>query len=413
LLIPSTYLSKIELIKQNEHFNIKIENQKIHSIKIENELQRILSSIPDNIENLLLIGSGVGEIIEVIQKFKKDIKLFINEPIKNLEYIHHFLLNKKFHYIHQYNELKHLRSLYILVYPSYKRILPELIDSILAYLENDINKKTFYKFLYFWIVNYVKNLNEDSIKFIHTLNINKNKILFCGSGITLISDLKKYKLSDYYIIASDSSVIPLLKNNIKINLVISIDPHIGTLYHFYEYKNRIENIPLLTWLGSRNELKYIFKNRYFFLTSFPLDSYIYKSSHQILYLNPPAKDVLEYVKILSQIYQKSLFLAGCGIKKSLKFYYTKNTGYDYYAQLKNQRTFTLENYHYNLYKNQSYKRTDFSLKNKELIENIDNNISKDIIYKEIETKWIKEIFYRYSNEIIKNYPFFKLFYYIL
>ncbi len=410
MLIPNKYIRKIELFKQKEDYNIKIENNRLHSIHLDQEIERFIKQIPDQIENLLLIGAGNGKIIHNILNQKK-IKLFLIEPIKNFEYIQKLFYPINLNYIYDYKNLADFNSLYISIYPVYKRLFPELIDNILAFFEKDINKKTFYKFLYTWILNYKKNLENKIIYFINQLNINKNKILFCGSGITLMKDLKKYNLNEYYIIASDSSVVPLLKNNIPIDLIISVDPTIGTLYHFYIYKDKLKNLPLLTWLGGRADLKYLFTRRYFFLTSFPIDQWIFQFNRNLLVLNSPANDVFEYTKQLAQIYQKPLYLAGCGIKNN-KMYYYPHTGYDYYALLKNDRVFTNENYHYFLYRNQSYKRKNFNFS----IELATQKKSEENNQKEfipIDSKSLKEYLNKNKTNIINKYKFLNLLFEII
>jgi hypothetical protein len=410
LLISNWYLKNFELIKQEKDYNIKIRNNRFHSIHLDQEIERIINQIPQDIENLLLIGAGNGKIIQNILNQKK-IKVILIEPIKNFEYLQKLFYYKDINYVHDYKDLANLNTLYISIYPVYKRLFPSLIDNILAFLENDINKKTFYKFLYTWIINYKKNLENKIIYFVHKLNIKKNKILFCGSGITLMEDLKKHNLKDYYIIASDSSVIPLLKNDIPIDLIISVDPTVGTLYHFYLYKEKLKNISLLTWLGGRADLNNLFKKRYFLLTSFPIDQWISQYNKDLLILNSPANDVLDYAKQLAQIYQKPLYLAGCGIKNH-KMYYYPNTGYDYYALLKNDRVFTNEHYHYFLYKNQSYKRKNFNF-NVELATQIKSEENNQKEFIPIDSKSIKEYLNKNKINIINKYKFLNLLFEII
>ncbi|GIX41136.1 MAG: hypothetical protein KatS3mg129_0869 [Leptospiraceae bacterium] len=414
MLIPNKYLQKFILIKQNDNYNIIFQNQKIHSLYIEKEIERIINRIPSDIKNILFIGAGNGKILEYIKQKRKDLNIYIFEPIKNFEFFQKILINQKFQYIYSYKELAFIPQFNISIYPVYNRLFPALIDKILTFLQNDINKKTFYKFLYFWIINYKKNLENKYINFIADININKDKILFCGSGITLIEDLKKYNLNEFFIIASDSAVMPLVKNNIKIDIIISIDPNIGTLYHFYSYKDKIKDIPVLTWLGSRKEISYIFDNRFYFLTSFPLDQYLLQLNNSILNLNIPANDVLIYAKAIAQIYNKPFYLAGCGIKNSVKFYYTSQTGYDYYSILKQNRIFSSEFYHFKLFKNQSYKRKNSQ---NSIFENIINSYKElnnhTTKYLTIETKFIKDIYKRNINIILDKYPYFELFFQIL
>jgi hypothetical protein len=166
LLISNWYLKNFELIKQGKDYNIKIRNNRFHSIHLDQEIERIINQIPQDIENLLLIGAGNGKIIQNILNQKK-IKVFLIEPIKNFEYLQKLFYYKDINYVHDYKDLANLNTLYISIYPVYKRLFPSLIDNILAFLENDINKKTFYKFLYTWIINYKKNLENKIIYFVH------------------------------------------------------------------------------------------------------------------------------------------------------------------------------------------------------------------------------------------------------
>jgi hypothetical protein len=76
LLISNWYLKNFELIKQEKDYNIKIRNNRFHSIHLDQEIERIINQIPQDIENLLLIGAGNGKIIQNILNQKKNKSIF-------------------------------------------------------------------------------------------------------------------------------------------------------------------------------------------------------------------------------------------------------------------------------------------------------------------------------------------------
>ncbi len=423
MILPNTYLNSFLLKKLNNTYNIKIKDFFVHSQNIENEILRFLDNI--NLEknySVLLIGASNGKIIEIWKKKFKN-QLYIFEPIKNLEYLQKYLYSYE-SYISNIHDIFYIKNLKIIIFPFYKRIFPELIDNsfnkedlikkIFSIFYSDINKKTFYKFLYLWINNYIKKLKEEKIKFITDFSIEKEKILFCGSGPTLLNDISSLKnLKEYFLISSDSSVIPLLKNNINIDCIISIDPNIATLYHFYTFRNKLKNIPLITWMGARNELFLFFDNIYHFLTLFPLDKIIKKIHPEIIQLRNAGNDVLKTVVEISSMYNMPIEFAGCGIQHNLKQYYINNTGYSYYSNLKNSRVFTQEHYHYYLYKNQYYKIESIK-------KIINNTLSKSktsyttsknkFKIKELETNSIKDLLKSQKNFITGEFPFLKILY---
>lgn len=363
-----------------------------------------------------MIGAGNGKIIEFLIN-QKNKKVYIYEPIKNLEILQKKLL-KHLHlkYIHNISDIKTIpqNNLFILVHPTYRRIFPFLINKISSFFENDINKKTYYKNIYTWISNYIKNLKNHSIKIIYKIPIKKEKILFCGSGYTLIEDLKSIvDLHTYFIIAADSAVIPLINNNINIDLIVSIDPNIGSLYHFYNHKNKLKHIPVLTWLGARSELHRYFENIYYILTGFSLDLILKQYDHKLLLIDTPTNDILGYALNIAQQNNKKIEFAGCGLKDSLKQYYYTNTGYDYYAITRSNRIFVLENYHFKLYQNQSYKRKNFKIPSIGIENNIKETLSNSYFFKDFTNYDIKNIFLFNEKEILTLYPYLKIFFDLL
>ncbi len=219
-------------------------------------------------------------------------------------------------------------------------------------------------------------------------------------------------MNQYFVIASDSSIIPLLNHDINVDLIISIDPNIGTLYHFYDYKEKLESIPVLSWLGARNELHRFFKNIYYFLTGFPLDFIIKQYDMNLMSIETKTNDVLGYALQIAN--NNKIDFVGCGLKTSLRQYYIANTGYDYYALIRSHRTFSKEHYHFKLYQNQSYKRRNFNPSNipsekRERKPSIDSVF----FYKEFTWNEFRYIFSLWKKEIITSYPYFKIFFDLL
>lgn len=424
MLIPNYYLKYFYFTKEK---NIVVNNQKIHSKDEQREFKRISNIIPKNIRLLILIGGGNGEFLNyLVLNYPSLEKILVIEPIYNFIDYQKKKLNfsEKIKYIFYYKdlisylEIYHKNEYYIFVYPVYFRLFSNLIDSIQSYFTNDLDLKTNKKFFPLWIRNYYKNLkNNKTILFISNLNIAQNKILFCGGGPTLWEDLKKYKnLNDFFIISSDTALIPLLKRGITVDIVISIDPNIGTLYHFYEYKEKIKKIPLITWLGSRWEFINIFSNVYYFTTNFPLDQILSFSYKEILNLYNPTRDLKGYSISLAKLKQKEIFYAGCGIENNNRLYYHRGTGYDYYGLLKETRVFRLEDYHYFLFLNQRYKQNKINLGLEEYaiedLKQIDSqyNQTKDFLFFEIFSEEIIRLFFSKKNELLNHYKEFLLFF---
>lgn len=427
MFIPNYYLKHFYFTKDK---NIVVHTQKLHSREQQIEFKRISEIIPKNIKLLILIGGGNGEFLNyLINNYPSIEKILFIEPIYNFIDFQKNKLNfkEKIQYIFYYKDLiSYLESYkkneyYIFVYPTYFRLFSNLIDSIQSYFANDLDLKTNKKFFSLWIRNYYKNLiNKKTIPFISDLNISKNKILFCGGGPTLGEDLKKYKnLDDFFIISSDTALVPLLEKGISTDLVISIDPNIGTLYHFYKYKKKINKIPLITWLGSRWELIHIFSSINYFATNFPLDQILSFRYKEILKLYNPTRDLKGYSLSIAKLKQKKIFYAGCGIEENNRLYYHKGTGYDYFGLLKETRVFRLENYHYFLFLNQCYKQNKINLELEDYkIENLEqmlshNNQTKNFSVIEIFSEEILKLFISKKNELLNQYKEFLLFFDLL
>ncbi|MFN3605100.1 MAG: 6-hydroxymethylpterin diphosphokinase MptE-like protein [Leptonema sp. (in: bacteria)] len=417
MLFPTFYLSKFKITKDR---NFIIEDRKIHSKYQDKEYERLLKTVPRTIKTILLIGAGNGNILNyILNHFHLLEKIFVIEPIVNfIPYQKKNCFNNDFflkvHYVYDSSELafllkKYKKSEYIfLVYPVYQRIFCELVDSILSLLNPQLDNITFTKWIHLWQRNYFRNLNNKKyLDFLRGSQFSQTKILFCGGGPTLIQDLKKYKnLKEFFIISSDTAVVPLLDNGISIDWVISIDPGIGTLYHFYKFKEILKKIPLITWLGSRWELSKIFSKIDYFTTSFPLDQILKEEFHEVWNLSTQTRDVKGYIISIAKLLNKKLFFAGCGIEKKISLYYVKNTGYDYYRMLKQDRIYTLEDYHYQLFLNQANKKrmsAAFSNESK-------NNQMENREVKKIATEDIIRLFFKKKDQILLHYKELKLFF---
>ncbi len=415
MLFPNVYLSNYKITKDK---NFIVYDQKLHSKYKEQEYKRILQNITPYIKVIVLIGAGNGEILLFLLNSLVNLqKILIIEPISNfIEYQKtQIKINfDKIQYIYDTSQLFSIlqkyepKEYFFLIYPVYKRLFPELVDSISLMLNSSIDKRTILKFTYLWQRNYFKNLfYKRTLSFIVHWDFKKKKILFCGGGPTLLKDLKQYKnLNEFFIISSDTAVIPLLENHILIDWVISIDPNIGTMYHFYKYKEKLQSIPLITWLGGRQELSKIFSNVFFFITNYPLDQILHKHYPEIWSLSTNTRDVKGYLLSIADLTNSEIFMAGCGVIPSLSIYYYKGTGYDYYGKIKQTRKFSLEHYHYQLYTYQKYKLSQDSIVQK--LQNQNMNDTTKI--KMIDTEEIITIFLKEQHFLKQQYKEFKLFY---
>ncbi|MCS7206126.1 MAG: hypothetical protein NZ853_10560 [Leptospiraceae bacterium] len=416
MLIPNFVSRRVRVKKIDSFYIPEIENKQFYSSFLEKEVKRIVSTFPKDIEILVLIGAGLLPIVDYLVDFLNLKLILYFESLWNFEVFQkRFSLitnNSLIKTIKHYEELKyHLQKFpkaIVFLHPSYKRFFPFLTESIFAFLRNDTHSKTISKFQYYWQVHYAKNLQQKEILFLDTTLIKKEKILFIGSGFTLDEDLKNIDFDEFFIVASDSALVPALYRKIPVDMVISLDPQVGTLYHFYHYKEKFKKIFLLTWLGGRPEIRNFFQETFYFLTTFPFDQVIKDYEADIVALSNPERDALGYIKELSFELGKTILPIGCGLPSNQKMYYTPNTGYDYFGLLKENRIQTNLHYHYELYQNQSYKRINFD---KKAISS--DQPQKKFPRKTLSSQQIIAYLHQKKSALLSNYPFLKTFYYLL
>lgn len=165
---------------------------------------------------------------------------------------------------------------------SYKP-MERIFLSLYAEIEGDIRKGlddlvkdgvTIGKFARTWLRNFFINIKKtDRITPVSSLfNLFKGAAVITGAGPSLdrtIDDIQNRR-QGFFLIATDASVKPLVRNGILPDLIVTIDPQSFVHYHFDGLENsRIDEVPAVLSFLSYPTVFNIFKNRYIFFSRHP------------------------------------------------------------------------------------------------------------------------------------------------
>jgi hypothetical protein len=204
-----------------------------------------------------------------------------------------------------------------------------------------------------WFINTLSNLKKAEES---TLTIKPvNKVLVTGAGPSLeiqIPELKKLK-KDSFLIATDTSLPFLLKNNILPDLVISIDCQQITYHHFLN--GYPENIPLILDLASPPVLTRLSDKLLFFSSGHPFSQYAANHLREFPVIDTSGGNVSHAaVSLASFLGAKEIYLFGIDFSYPEGKSYARGTYiYPYFKSLES-RTQPLESQFFTfLFRNQN------------------------------------------------------------
>ncbi len=246
----------------------------------------------------IFIGLGLGYHIEPFLKHPQVKKIIILEPVEEIYSEVKSLAGIK--QIHESGKVELFSGKNVLQfipgikgcydYLFYNRIrvlsykpLERIFSSLYADIERDIRKGlddlvkdgvTIGKFARTWLRNFFINIKKvDKLTPVFSLfNLFKGAAVITGAGPSLdrtIDDIKNRR-QDFFLIATDASVKPLVRNGILPDLIVTIDPQSFVHYHFDGLENScIDDVPAVLSFLSYPTVFDIFKNRYIFFSRHP------------------------------------------------------------------------------------------------------------------------------------------------
>jgi hypothetical protein len=233
----------------------------------DNRIKKIVILEPSS-----AIYSAVDKL-ESVQKIIANRKVEIHEGRQVIDFIAG--IKSSYEYLF-YKKIK------VLSYPSLKRIFSSLYASLEEEIRGGLDALfndglTIGKFARIWIKNLFTNMDTSgNVNLVSSLfNRWKGNVLITGAGPSLtreIPEIQKYRGS-FYLIASDSSVMPLMKSGVRPDLIVSIDPQSTVRYHFQGLeKDRVGEIPAVLSLLSYPDVFDMFKKKYLFFNLHPSSS---------------------------------------------------------------------------------------------------------------------------------------------
>lgn len=192
-------------------------------------------------------------------------------------------------------------------------------------------------------------------------------VLFCGAGPRLLRDLglatKPTNTADqatrilqlrsnYYIIAADTALAPLLRVGLTPDLVISIDSGPGTYYHLIaaarlpDHKHSRFPFPVLTNLAGSRCLSLFFTRHYYYRSTFPLDQWLALGPlAEVPELRNPTRNTIGLaIQVARLLGGKQIRTAGADFQNEGYLTHVPGTGYTEFALGQVDRLYTLEMY---------------------------------------------------------------------
>ncbi|MEJ8552902.1 motility associated factor glycosyltransferase family protein [Tepidibacter sp. Z1-5] len=255
-------------------FEIKKDDKEHYLGNIESyqsDIDKLIENFSDlRFDSLIFIfGLDTGTYLEELQKSICDLnKVFIFEP--NLEICEKYKENFKFKNIEllpfeeeivkeilsQSITTRNYVNIYMSSFGNYEHVYKDEYDKFIEILDYNYNKSatfrnTSYCFKEIHLKNILSNLEHinKSSPFDYYINSNENiPAIVVSAGPSLDKNIKdllrfKDKLDKFFIIAGNRTLGPLIKNNIKPDLVMSIDPQEVTYKMLSDYLE--EDIPLV------------------------------------------------------------------------------------------------------------------------------------------------------------------------
>lgn len=260
---PEIFTSVIE---KDPYFSVKKNDIWYHSRRdpvreAKRQLDLFIRERKSNCRHLIFLGSGAGYMIKEAFDDENIKSILLIEP--DFEMLFYFLsqdfsdyiIQSKKLFLYAYNidydvnlepilpffQNKTIESILAVNHPPALRAFPEIYQTLQKSLydlfqKRSVNQATLIKFQDLWNKNICLNIKD--IISGNTLNeLIKNKIskpiVIAGAGPSLsdsYEDLKAYR-ERYFLIAADTAFIPLAKNKIVPDIVISADPQAINTYY--------------------------------------------------------------------------------------------------------------------------------------------------------------------------------------
>ncbi|MCL2805540.1 MAG: DUF115 domain-containing protein [Treponema sp.] len=124
-----------------------------------------------------------------------------------------------------------------------------------------------------WFSNIIRNIGRANFTFNKNINAENTAIAAAGPSLdTRLLELKEFKLNGGFVICCDTALAVLLNNNIKPDVIVSIDCQFISYYHFIG--SDIQSIPLVLDITSPPLLSRFSSFPCFFSGGHPLVRYI-------------------------------------------------------------------------------------------------------------------------------------------
>ncbi|MFJ8261831.1 motility associated factor glycosyltransferase family protein [Rummeliibacillus sp. NPDC094406] len=269
-----TDLIEPEVAKTGD-FTLKYKNVYLHSkYNPKREAQQFIEKHYNNASVQILIGYGAGYIYKALQKrIDKNEKIIVIDPIiepnEDVFYLKSYDSKSIKHFLDEHIHL--IDTVNCIVSINYDKIIAES-DELERFIKilrekissNTISENTITFFNSQWNKNYLKNLKYAyTSKSIKDLFSEKDiPVVVASGGPSLTKQLpfvKKYR-NKIILVAAGTTINSLLKNNIRPDLVVSVDGGEINYNHFKELQ--IEDFPLVycptLHYGIRSHFKYAY-----------------------------------------------------------------------------------------------------------------------------------------------------------
>ncbi len=246
----------------------------------------------------IIIGIGLGYHIRPFMENTAVKKIVVLEPFEEickkvtvLDSIKEIAVSNKVEFYYgkaAFQFIDHVAGRYdylfynriqVLSYPPLKRLFGSKYKEMETAVKNGLDAlvkdgMTIGKFARVWLRNFIDNLNNvKEIRLISSLyGFAKGAAVITGAGPSLDRTLPKIKncRKSLFLIATDASVKPLIRNGIKPDLIVTMDPQAYVRYHFEGLdRSCFDEIPAVLSLLGFPSVVDMFRNKYFFFTKHP------------------------------------------------------------------------------------------------------------------------------------------------
>jgi len=279
------------------------------------------------------------ELYAVVENYREVRDLLVDKKVELYtgRDTEQFILNIKNHY-----EYLFFNGIQVLSYKTLKAlfrsqysILEEKIQTQLTLLVND--GLTIGKFARVWMNNFMNNVKKRK-GFLPVTSLYgrwSGTAVIAGAGPSLdrvIGDIEKQR-ENFYLIAADASVKPLVRRGIRPDLIVSIDPQASVFYHFAGLKkDAVQDIPAVLSYLSCPAVFDLFRTKYLYFTLHPTSSLF----HEVCL--SPEEIVLNYRAVSSLAFKlavlmgfETIHLAGLDFSyPGMRMYAQGTFFYDYY-----------------------------------------------------------------------------------